>query len=98
VLQTLEKHEVVQRDSFEEVLREMQFLRELKHLFICNLYYAFQDTHNLYMIMDLALGGDMRFRLKKSRGGFSLDEARFYGASLVLALEYLRAERCARVW
>jgi serine/threonine protein kinase len=34
--------------------------------FICRLHYAFQDDSQLYMIMDYALGGDLRYNLRKS--------------------------------
>jgi len=48
-----------------EVFHELGFLKELKHNFVCNMYHAFQDNINIYMVLDLALGGDLRFYLGK---------------------------------
>lgn len=71
-------------------------LTKLNHLFICNLYYAFQDQHLLYTVMDLARGGDLRYRLntklketsKKRKTEFFIPEVelKFYFRCVVLAL------------
>ena len=31
------------------------------------MYYAFQDNNNLYIIMDLLTGGDLRYNLTKQK-------------------------------
>ena len=53
-----------------------------------NLRYAFQDDENLFMVLDLMLGGDMRFHLLDS-GTFSSKQIIFYAAEIGSALEYL---------
>lgn len=51
-------------------MNELQLLKCLKHEFIINACMAFQDRENLYMLMDLLSGGDLRFHLIK-HGRFS---------------------------
>ena len=48
-----------------EVFRELDFLKDLNNVFICNAHYAFHDNTYLYLIMDIALGGDLRFHINK---------------------------------
>jgi serine/threonine protein kinase len=35
--------------------------------FIVNMHYAFQDYDNLYLVMDLLTGGDLRYHIAKHR-------------------------------
>ena len=37
------------------------------HRFIVNMIYAFQDRDNLYLVMDLLTGGDLRFHISRQR-------------------------------
>ena len=51
---------------------------------------AFQDRENLYLLLDLLTGGDLRFHLCYHRR-FTEEQARFFAACLVLALRYVHA-------
>lgn len=77
---------------------ERNILAIAKHPFICNSHCmifqfiivdAFQDESKLYIIMDLALGGDLRYQLSSSEEGFNETRAKFYIAQEILALGYL---------
>mmetsp|Transcript_9789 Transcript_9789/g.11283 ORF Transcript_9789/g.11283 Transcript_9789/m.11283 type:complete len:402 (-) Transcript_9789:1206-2411(-) len=57
---------VEKRNGIELLLRERNMLAMLKHPFICNLYYSFFDSTSCYLVMDIALGGDLRFYLKSA--------------------------------
>ena len=48
-------------------MNERILLSQLKHPFIANIHYAFQDRENLYLVMDLLTGGDLRFHIGKMR-------------------------------
>lgn len=88
-MKTLKKDYICDHNSYKEVFWEMEILRDMKHRFICNIHYAFQDSKCLYLIMDVALGGDMRFHLNHTRlHRFDEHRSRIYIASLILALEY----------
>ena len=57
-----------------------------------NLRYAFQDDENLFMVIDLMLGGDLRFHLQE-RKRFSENAVRFYVAEIACALDYLHKNK-----
>ena len=89
-LKSLSKHAVLQRSSgVSSVLSELKALALLADApFVCNVHYAFQDECFLYMVLDLAVGGDMRYNLKCSPYyRFSEHRARFYIAQVLLAVE-----------
>ena len=67
---------------------ERELLLSLEHPFILKLRYAFQTPYTLYMIFDYMNGGDLFHHIKK-RGHLGEKEARFYGAQILLGLEYL---------
>lgn len=50
--------------------------------------YAFQDDEHMFMVLDLMLGGDLRFHLDRS-GNMKEEVVRFYVAELACALDYL---------
>mmetsp|Transcript_41347 Transcript_41347/g.30405 ORF Transcript_41347/g.30405 Transcript_41347/m.30405 type:complete len:140 (-) Transcript_41347:996-1415(-) len=52
------------------------------------MYYAFQDRENLYLVMDLLSGGDLRYHICKHRR-FTEEQTRFFIACLVSGLEFI---------
>lgn len=74
--------------AVSNIIQERRLLEEIESPFICNLRYAFQDDENLFMVLDLMLGGDLRFHLDRS-GNMREDVVRFYIAELALGLDYL---------
>jgi serine/threonine kinase 32 len=46
--------------AMQNIINERRMLEELDHPFICNMRYAFQDDENLFFVLDLMLGGDLR--------------------------------------
>lgn len=56
--------------------------------FLATLYYAFQTTEKLYLVMEFIQGGELFNHLDKS-GHFDEQQVRFYIAELVVALEQL---------
>lgn len=57
---------VLMKKSVESVMNELNLLKCLKHEFLINALAAFQDRENLYLVMDLVPGGDLRFHLIKN--------------------------------
>ncbi|KAI9343940.1 kinase-like domain-containing protein [Obelidium mucronatum] len=84
----MNKEEIIKRGSAEHVLSERRLLEEAQHPFIVNMRYAFQDDEHLLMILDLKLGGDLRFHLTY-KGPFAENRAKFYFAEVACALNYL---------
>ena len=57
------KARIVSKKSVHSVLNERKILSSLKNDFIVNIKCAFQDRENLYLLMDLLTGGDLRFHI-----------------------------------
>ena len=62
-LKEMNKARILAKRSVNSVLNERKVLAQLSHNFIVNVRYAFQDTDNLYLVMDLLTGGDLRYHL-----------------------------------
>ena len=88
----MKKSVIVKRGTQAEQMRELAHLRELRSPLLCNVYYGFQDPAFLYLVLDLFLGGDLRFHLEASPNKcLSPEQTKFYGASVLLALDYLHS-------
>ncbi len=94
-IKVIDKEKVLDSNRVQEVFRERNLLAMLHHDRICNSYFAFQDKKRLYLIMDLALGGDLRYQLQNTKDGkpFPEEQVRFYTAQLVAALEYVHSQQ-----
>src|ERR1700748_1570219 len=68
------------------VKAERDVLAESNSPWIVQLYYSFQDSAYLYLIMEFLPGGDLMTMLIKY-DTFSEDVTRFYMAECVLAIE-----------
>ena len=99
-MKEIAKDEVIaKKGGVDEVFSERSVLSRVKSPFLCNLVWAWQDSKKLYMVLDLALGGDLRYNLvnkapNKMNGVnvFPENYVRFYVGSMVLALAELH--RC----
>lgn len=84
------KTKIIEKKSIDSVMNERSLLAKLKHPFIVNMTYAFQDKENLYLIMDFLNGGDLRYHIGLRRR-FSENEAKFFIACIILGLNYLHS-------
>ncbi|CAG8625325.1 3508_t:CDS:2, partial [Paraglomus occultum] len=89
-LKYISKEECIRIDAERNILRERSMLEELDHPLVCNLRFAFQDEDYMYMVMDLMIGGDLRFHL--NRKAFTEDAIRFWIAELACAIRYLHSK------
>ena len=90
-LKEMSKVKVIDKKSEKSIKYERELLSRLKHPFIVNMYYAFQDYDNLYLVMDLLNGGDLRYHICRKRK-FSEEQTRFFISCIVLALEYIHSK------
>jgi serine/threonine protein kinase len=79
------------KNALDNILEERNVLAMMQSSFVTNLKYALQDEDNLYLIMDLMLGGDLKFHLINC-GKFSERRARFYAAQVLLGLEHVHSK------
>ena len=84
----MSKVKIIDRHSEKSIKGEREFLSKLHHPFIVNMNCAFQDYDNLYLVMDLLTGGDLRYHLCRIRK-FTEEETKFFISNLLLGLEYI---------
>ena len=81
---------VVKKKDAEHTKAERHILERVRHPFIVSLEYAFQTSGKLYLILQLARGGEV-FTYMEQEGMFMEDVARIYLAELVLALKHVHS-------
>ena len=62
-MKEMSKSVILAKKSVTSINFEKELLSRLNHPFICNICYAFQDEENLYLIIELSNGGDLRYHL-----------------------------------
>ena len=87
-LKEVSKARVIDKKCIKSVLLEREFLAKMNHPFIVNMYFSFQDSNSLYLVMDLATGKDLRYHLTRKKR-FSEEETKFYIACAILVFEYI---------
>ena len=66
-LKEMAKAKIIDKKSEKSIKYERELLSRLKHPFIVNMQYAFQDFENLYLVMDLLTGGDLRYHVSRHK-------------------------------
>ncbi|XP_059982905.1 serine/threonine-protein kinase 32C isoform X1 [Lagenorhynchus albirostris] len=87
----MNKQQCIERGEVRNVFRELEILQEIEHVFLVNLWYSFQDEEDMFMVVDLLPGGDLRYHLQQNVQ-FSEDTVRLYVCETALALDYLRSQ------
>ena len=87
-LKEMSKTKIIDKKSEKSINGEREFLSFLHHPFIVNMHYAFQDSDNLYLVMDLLTGGDLRYHCSRYRI-FSEEQTRFFLACIIHSLNYI---------
>ncbi len=89
-LKYINKSKCIQMKAVENIISERKILEQIDCNLIVNMRYAFQDEDNLFMVLDLMLGGDLRFHLDRL-GTMPEEYVRFYAAEIALGLNYLHS-------
>jgi len=89
-IKVLSKEKVVKMKQVEHTNNEAAMLGSVQHPFVINLWGTFQDTSNLYMVMDFVPGGEL-FTLLRRSNRFPDPVAKFYAAEVALALNHLHS-------
>uniref|UniRef100_A0A670YDR6 Serine/threonine kinase 32C n=1 Tax=Pseudonaja textilis TaxID=8673 RepID=A0A670YDR6_PSETE len=88
----MNKQQCIERDEVRNVFRELEILQEIEHVFLVNLWYSFQDEEDMFMVVDLLLGGDLRYHLQQNVQ-FTEETVKLYICEMASALDYLRSQR-----
>lgn len=89
-IKVLSKSDLVRKNAADSVIAERNALAIAHNAFVVKLFYAFQSTENLYLVMEYLIGGDLA-SLLRNLYTFEIDMAQQYAAEIVLSLEYLHS-------
>jgi len=89
-LKRISKRKVLETDQQNPVKLEREILADCCHPLIVRLVTTFQDEHSVYILMENLTGGDL-FTAIRDIGVLNEEQTLFFGASMVLAVEYLHS-------
>ena len=87
-VKVLKKQQVIKMKQVEHTNDERRMLQRVKHPFLVTLWGTFQDSKNLYMVMDFVEGGELFSLLRKSQ--VSPIELLYYSKSYSMS-EYMNS-------
>ena len=87
-LKEMSKVKIIDRKSEKSIKNEKEFLSKLHHPFLVNMICSFQDYDNLYLVMDLLTGGDLRYHICKKKK-FTENQSKFIIGCVLTGLEYI---------
>ena len=76
------------KEQVAHVRAERDILAEADHQWVVKMFYSFQDSRNLYLVMEFLPGGDMMTLLIK-KDTFSEEMTQFYVAETASAIAYI---------
>ena len=75
-MKEMSKARIIEKNCVSAVLGEREILSQIHHPFIINMIFSFQDENNLYLVMNLFTGGDLRYQMTRLRT-FSESQSKF---------------------
>ena len=91
-IKKMKKEDMLKKNQLMHVRTEKEILK-YNNPWIVKLNYAFQDDFFLYLVMDFLPGGDLMNLLMK-KDILTEEEARFYTAEMILAVESIHKLNC----
>jgi len=85
-MKVLRKAEMVEKEQVAHVRAERDILVEVDHTWVVKMFYSFQDSDALYLVMEFLPGGDIMTLLMK-KDTLPEEAAQFYMAETALAIE-----------
>ncbi|KAL7148176.1 hypothetical protein ABFS83_06G160500 [Erythranthe nasuta] len=89
-MKIMDKKFITKENKTAYVKLERIVLDQLDHPGVVRLFFTFQDSFSLYMALESCEGGEL-FDQITSKGRLNEDDARFYAAEVVDALEYIHS-------
>ncbi len=90
-MKQINKKRVQATESTKTIMSEKNFLALMDSDFVTGLRYSFSDESTLYLVLDLMVGGDLKYHLNNERT-FPEDRSRFYAAEVLLGLEHIHSK------
>ena len=91
-MKQMSKAKLIEQNCYEDMIYERDLESNLDYPFLASLIFSFQDKDYIYMIHDLMSGGDLRYWYIQKKI-FNEKECKFLVACIILALEYLHANK-----
>jgi len=90
-MKQINKKRVQATESLKTVMQERDYLAMMNSKFVTSLKYAIVDEDTIYIILDLMLGGDLKYHLNVQEK-FSEARTRFHAAQVLLGLEHIHSK------
>ena len=87
ILKKIKKRELHRIKQIKNIENEINLIKQCDCPFILKIIYSFQDRKNIYMVEEFCPGGNLKWHINLNL--FEEEEAKFYIAELILAIEYL---------
>jgi len=90
----MKKADVFSRAKQSIFKSEVDIISSLRNSgFIVDLYYSFQTDEELYLVMDLCVGGTLFYFLNQLEPGLKNEQvAKFYLSEIIIALEFVHGK------
>ena len=90
-LKTINKYKILKEKLTENLESERKVLLQIDHPFIMKLVKTLKDDMNIYFLQELIHGKEL-FDVIRDIGVLSHDECKFYGAMMMLAVDFLHSK------
>ncbi|XP_076819553.1 rhodopsin kinase GRK7-like isoform X2 [Clavelina lepadiformis] len=91
----IDKKKMKQKQAEKVVLSEKITLEMVNSPFVVSLAYAYENKHDLNLVMTLMGSGDLKFHIYETsdkKRGLSKEQTKFYTAQITLGLDHLHRE------
>jgi len=93
-LKVQSKRKTIEFGQCEGVIREKKSMARLNHPFVIKLVSSYKDDRNLYMLLKLYQGGELRSLIStKKRLGVPEPVAAFYAANMLVGMQYMHERK-----
>ena len=87
VIKKIRKRDIYKAKQLKSVEEEINLIKQCDSPFILKMPYTFQDKQYIYMAEDYCQGGNLKWHITSNL--FEEEEAKFFIAELILAIEHL---------
>jgi ankyrin repeat protein/tRNA A-37 threonylcarbamoyl transferase component Bud32 len=86
-MKKLSKKLLIKKKMLKYAISECKIMKNLHHPFVLELFYCFENSNYIFLVLEFCPGGDLESLLDGK--ALSESKARFYLAEIVVGLEYL---------
>ena len=64
-IKIINKAKIYVKKIDNDIETNRKLMEKLNHKLLCKIYYTFQDTENLYYVVEYFFGGDLRYHINR---------------------------------